>query len=35
MKRRGNRWDNTVAERFFTLLKREHIRRKNIKSANK
>jgi len=28
MSRRGNCWDNAVAESFFQLLKRERIRRK-------
>jgi putative transposase len=32
MSRRGNCWDNAVAERFFNLLKRERIRRKKYKT---
>tara|TARA_R110000868_G_scaffold347723_1_gene608685 strand:- start:7047 stop:7421 length:375 start_codon:yes stop_codon:yes gene_type:complete len=30
--RRGNFWDNAVAESFFQLLKRERIRRKTYKT---
>ena len=32
MSRRGNCWDNAVAESFFNLLKRERIRRKKYKT---
>ena len=32
MSRRGDRYDNAVAERFFNLLKRERIRRRSYKS---
>ena len=32
MSRRGNCWDNAVAESFFNLLKRERIRRRNYKT---
>ncbi len=32
MSRRGNCWDNAVVESFFSLLKRERIRRKKYKT---
>ena len=32
MSRRGNCWDNAVAESFFNLLKRERIRRRKYKT---
>jgi transposase InsO family protein len=32
MSRCGNGWDNAVAESFFSLLKRERIRRKKYKT---
>ena len=32
MSRRGNCWDNAVAESFFNLLKRERIRRRKSKT---
>lgn len=32
MRRRGDCWDNTVAESFFNLLKRERIRRNKYKT---
>ena len=32
MSRRGNYWDNAVAESFFNLLKRERIRRRKYKT---
>ena len=32
MSRRGNCWDNAVAESFFNMLKRERIRRRKYKT---
>ena len=35
MSRRGNCYDNAVAENFFSLLKRERIRRKTYRTRDK
>jgi putative transposase len=34
MSRRGNCWDNAVAESFFSSLKKERIKKKSIRIAN-
>lgn len=34
MSRRGNRWDNAVAESLFSLLKKERIRKRTCKTRD-
>jgi putative transposase len=34
MSRRGNSWDNTLAESFFSSLKKERIRKRSYKTRD-